>query len=168
MGHTPEQIKRCNKCGDTKSVDEFYKRYGTERYRHICKVCYSLISKANYRINSVAKNEKSRQWARDHPVRAIEIRQKFERENRDKISAYVHNYRARVRGNGGKHTAKEWRDLCHKYGNKCLCCGSCERLTKDHVVPVSRGGVNTIDNLQLLCKSCNSKKNNRKSADYRR
>ena len=41
---------------------------------------------------------------------------------------------------------------------KCVRCGSGEKLTVDHVVPMVRGGTNDIDNLQTLCKSCNSKK----------
>jgi 5-methylcytosine-specific restriction endonuclease McrA len=30
--------------------------------------------------------------------------------------------------------------------------------TIDHIIPVSRGGTNDVDNLRLLCRSCNSKK----------
>jgi len=41
---------------------------------------------------------------------------------------------------------------------KCLSCGVSENLTLDHIVPVSKGGSNTLFNLQALCKSCNSKK----------
>lgn len=42
----------------------------------------------------------------------------------------------------------------------CLCqhCHSVENLTVDHIIPVSRGGKNYLSNLQILCKSCNSKK----------
>lgn len=45
-------------------------------------------------------------------------------------------------------------------GNKCLCCGTTERLTLDHIIPVSLGGKGTIDNLQTLCFTCNGKKDN--------
>ena len=41
-----------------------------------------------------------------------------------------------------------------------------KKLTVDHIVPVSLGGKNTIDNLQPLCLTCNSKKHN-KIIDYR-
>jgi len=45
-------------------------------------------------------------------------------------------------------------------GYACRDCGSTafSDLTVDHVIPVARGGSDSIDNLQTLCRSCNSKK----------
>lgn len=44
-------------------------------------------------------------------------------------------------------------------GWACRNCGStCPALQVDHVFPVSRGGSNLIDNLQLLCPPCNGSK----------
>jgi len=41
---------------------------------------------------------------------------------------------------------------------RCARCGSRERLEYDHMVPVSRGGSNTVRNIELLCESCNRSK----------
>lgn len=41
----------------------------------------------------------------------------------------------------------------------CKCCGIRKNLTIDHIVPEIKGGNLSLDNLQTLCKSCNSKKN---------
>ena len=41
-------------------------------------------------------------------------------------------------------------------GNSCLRCGSKESLSIDHIKPLVHGGDNSINNLQTLCKSCNS------------
>jgi len=62
-------------------------------------------------------------------------------------------------------TAKEWEDILEKHNYRCAYCGiefDCENLpTKDHVMPISKGGNNVRENIIPACKSCNSKKNNK-------
>jgi 5-methylcytosine-specific restriction endonuclease McrA len=41
---------------------------------------------------------------------------------------------------------------------KCKKCGATERLSVDHIIPESKGGTLDMDNLQTLCKPCNSRK----------
>ncbi len=43
-------------------------------------------------------------------------------------------------------------------GHRCIECGSSKRLCADHIVPESKGGQATLDNLQTLCRPCNSEK----------
>ena len=42
--------------------------------------------------------------------------------------------------------------------HKCLKCGAEDGLSIDHIVPVSKGGQNTLGNLQTLCMPCNISK----------
>ena len=65
---------------------------------------------------------------------------------------------ARERGSKGSHTLTEWQELKKEYDYKCAVCGQEKPLTKDHIVPLSEGGTDYIDNIQPLCRSCNSKK----------
>lgn len=41
---------------------------------------------------------------------------------------------------------------------RCRQCGDWHDLTLDHIIPQSHGGPTTLENLQTLCRSCNSKK----------
>lgn len=50
------------------------------------------------------------------------------------------------------------RAVYERDGHVCLHCGSTEKLTVDHIFPVSRGGADDLSNLQTLCHSCNAKK----------
>lgn len=91
-------------------------------------------------------------WAKAHP----EIgRAKFARR------------RTRIAKGGGSFSAEQWISLCNFYGNRCACCRKKKRLEADHVVPVSKGGSSNIDNIQPLCRSCNSSKGT-KTTDYRK
>lgn len=45
--------------------------------------------------------------------------------------------------------------------HRCRQCGSTDDLHIDHILPVSRGGLTVLDNLQTLCAPCNLRKGNR-------
>lgn len=46
-------------------------------------------------------------------------------------------------------------------GGKCTQCSSTSYLEFDHIIPHTKGGANTVANVQLLCRSCNLKKSDR-------
>ena len=57
---------------------------------------------------------------------------------------------------------KEIRDrLIKEHGGKCAICGAKMNLEIDHIIPVSKGGRENESNMQVLCRSCNSRKGNR-------
>lgn len=69
----------------------------------------------------------------------------------------------------GSYTEEEFEALYELGGQRCFCCGESfplEELTEDHIEPIGLGVSNRIDNIQLLCGSCNSKKG-RQTIDYR-
>lgn len=78
-----------------------------------------------------------------------------------------HVRRAMKYNNGGRFTAREWLNLKARYNNTCLRCKRTDvPLEADHIKPLSKGGSNSIDNIQPLCAKCNNWKATQE-IDYR-
>ncbi len=66
--------------------------------------------------------------------------------------------RVRAARTRGRHTTQEWADLCAAFCYRCVRCGERRPLAKDHIRPLYLDGTDAIDNLQPVCRSCNSTK----------
>lgn len=64
----------------------------------------------------------------------------------------------RRRARAQLRTKKHRPVVFERDGHKCRICGTEERLVVDHIIPISRGGSDELDNLQTLCWSCNCRK----------
>lgn len=57
---------------------------------------------------------------------------------------------------------KPSRSMIYKRdGHKCQYCGSTKELTIDHIIPRSRGGQDTWENLVVACMPCNTRKSDK-------
>ena len=80
-----------------------------------------------------------------------------------KKRAYTQNSRAAGKG---KVTGEELARLQNRQGGKCGICGKpFNEFHIDHIIPLSRGGSNTIGNLQLTHSTCNLKKGSKSPED---
>jgi len=69
--------------------------------------------------------------------------------------------RKRMKQQGGIHSISEWETLKAQYNWTCPCCKKDEttiKLTRDHIIPISKGGTDNIENIQPLCRPCNTRK----------
>jgi 5-methylcytosine-specific restriction endonuclease McrA len=122
-----------------------------------------------YAANSEKRIAYGRAYRAANPDKVYTFNRSYYKRFPEKFFESVNRRRARKAQAPGSHTETEWEALKAEYGYTCLCCGRREpeiKLARDHIISLSEGGSNDIDNIQPLCKSCNSKKHT-KRIDYR-
>lgn len=74
----------------------------------------------------------------------------------------------------GNYSYEDWLKLLQQHDNKCYYCGVELRneegklmATRDHIVPLSRGGTDEISNIVPACKSCNGSKSNKLISEWK-
>lgn len=95
--------------------------------------------------------EWNRLWVKRNPERARFIRA---RQQRLRV--------ARIKTAAGTFTFDDWERIKKDANYRCvICLSGTEKLTVDHIVPLSLGGTNYPSNIQPLCHRCNARKGNR-------
>lgn len=133
--------KKCARCGVVKSLDDFSKDSRKRlNVRSYCKACAAELA-AERRSANLEKSQEQKRMAQ-------------------------RKRRAIKQGCDEHFTARQWDALKKKYGGKCLRCGSKKDIQPDHVIPLSKGGSDGIENIQPLCGKCNREKQ-AAAIDYR-
>lgn len=113
-------------------------------------------------------------WKREHPERykalMVAPRKRWKAANPEAALKHTHRRRARLQGANGSYTAEEIAEL---YAEQSGCCANayCGRpllagFHRDHMTPIRRGGSNFIENIQLLCPQCNTRKSIKTAAEF--
>lgn len=126
-------MKVCSFCGHTKLISEFPKngvdKDGNPLYRDDCKVCYNIRRREN--------------------------------RAKKKHTDFIGGQKRR-----GEETPdfshQEWKECLIFFQGECAYCGATprkgQRLTRDHLEPISSGGRTIQSNIVPACASCNSSK----------
>jgi 5-methylcytosine-specific restriction endonuclease McrA len=147
--------KRCPRCGETKALSEFHTNKRTKiGVNCYCKKCHNKYTNIRYHNDPSTKK-----YILDYS------NSRYARIKNDPSFIQKHNHascndRARKFGVDGSYTIQEWIDLQNDYGGRCAYCGIKGKIEPDHIVPLSRDGSNSIDNIVPCCERCNDLKHN--------
>lgn len=130
-----------------------------------------LVYRRSYRQRPEVKqrNFKHNRQYLAKPESKIKARQttiQWRKDNPERSTHQTNIKRIRKINAKGSHTIEQWQALKSFFD----CCPKCNQdlpLTRDHIIPLSKGGTDYIDNIQPLCRSCNSSKNDGFAVDYR-
>ena len=141
--------KRCCRCGLVKARSSFFiNRAASDGLTAYCKDC----DKQKRLNRSTEEKERRKEYSHSHFV-----------ENRQRYLDHRHKRRALEAG--GDFASADFSLVIERDGNRCYICGVEVDLTlrwpdpgapsRDHVIPLSKGGSHTLDNVKLAHLACN-------------
>jgi 5-methylcytosine-specific restriction endonuclease McrA len=127
--------------------------------------------RARFRENleaRTAKNARTKDWRVRNPDKVREHDGAYRKANPDKRLSYNRRRRAlRLKADTRTVTERDWQRLVARFDHRCAYCGESRPLTRDHVIPLTRGGRHAIGNLLPACKPCNSSKHQKLLVEWR-
>jgi 5-methylcytosine-specific restriction enzyme A len=150
----------CQECN--KSCEEKLSHYKKKK-RHFCSMkCYSDFRKTKLPL----EEQHAYKWVRKDWDSKQVYHRNYVYKHRAKVNHLKLRHYARKKWAEGSHTLEERELLKKQYEYKCRGCLIQKRLTKDHIIPLSKWWSNYISNIQPLCHNCNSKKHNKLNYIY--
>lgn len=117
--------------------------------------------------NKETEDERLQQWRIDNKEHAKEYGKQYYQTPKGKTNRQRNNTKriAKEKEIVNTLTSEEWIDILKKYKFKCAYCDMefnlFDKPEKDHVIPISKNGDNTKENVVPACRSCNAKKYNK-------
>ena len=183
-------VKRCGSCGETKPVDQFHKRGGTEGgYRSKCKVCLNGSQRqtsrqwkqdnkdrvraynrgwmdANKDRFRKSKNDRQKRYEQAHPERVAEAHRVKRERNPELYHLLMQaaSLRRRARVAGAYFEDVDRALVWARDAGVCHLCGlpAGDDWQLEHVVPIAAGGAHSYQNTAVSHPACNQSKNNRR------
>ncbi|WP_079134547.1 HNH endonuclease [Streptomyces sp. EN16] len=160
--------RTCTQCGETKPLDSFgrHKR-GPQGLRTRCKPCHAAQSREVYAANLEAGRAVRAAYAAAHKSEKAVYDQEYRVRNADRLQGQRAAWRAansdkraasqrkrRALKAGAGHEPYTLADVLEACDYRCAYCGGpAEHL--DHIVPLTRGGVDAAGNVTGACEPCN-------------
>ena len=143
---------KCDFCGNL-----FWEKPSAykKKKKHFCSMkCYSEFRKKKLTFDKQPAYKGIRKVGEGKQIYHV----RYVEKNPKRISHLKAWRYARKKNAVGTHTLEQWNNLLLEYNFRCAVCGKKKILTKDHIIPLSEDGTDYIDNIQPLCRNCNSKK----------
>jgi hypothetical protein len=153
-----------------KKYDESHKeqrRASVRRYDEHHREERKQYCKDYRKKNHQERVRKDHEYYASHREQVLESVKKYSKSPQGRIVAAKSRHTRRSRNNCVNRTLtlEQWNKILFMQNGKCADCGKrfsskCSP-TKDHIIPLAKGGGLTFENTQALCKNCNCKKNDK-------
>ena len=166
--HQPNKVlkaqkgfKYCARCKKELQYKSFsLNAANKDGYHYSCKGCESIRGKeydsrpeVKRRAKAYARKWRKTYYATEHG-RAMNLK-------------HVNIRRSRKEGTVYNYSEQTWQETLEHFDNECAYCGdNTKPLHQEHVIPLSKGGYYTKQNIIPSCQFCNSSKHARDLDDW--
>lgn len=157
--------KVCTRCRTEKPFDAFQRMpKSVTGYNPQCKDCLNGQGRTRYKtLYREQKLSKNREWYDSHRDQHRALTMAWRQENRLKSNAY--GSRRRAQQKGVTIGEIDYEHILGRDGEFCYICEGVilpeHSIEFDHVIPITRGGPHSEENIKVVHLNCNRRKHNK-------
>lgn len=144
-------------------IKEYRKKYYNE-HKEIFAKWYRDNKKTidKYRAdNKEYINKRGREYTQKNRDAIAEYKREYVKKNREQYRIRTQKRNAKKRLLPCNLNENQWESIKLYFNYECCYCGDKNKLTQDHLIPLSKGGEYTKNNIIPACPSCNCSKNDK-------